>query len=182
MFKVDDYIVYGGNGVCKVLSIGVPTINGANNKREYYRLQPIYENNSIIYIPVDNDKVVMRNLMSKEEANALIKSIPSIELLHFDNEKMPQEKYKEVLFTYNSKDLIKVIKTSYLRKEKNLAEGKKNISTDDKYLKMAEEYLYGELAISLDIPKEQVRDFIAHTIENMYSQEEFEEQAKSFYN
>lgn len=169
MFKVDDYIFYGGSGVCRVLSIGVPTINGADKERQYYRLEPVYKNRSIIYIPVDNNKIVMRKLISKEEADELIKSIPSIEILHFNDEKMREEKYKEVVRTYECKELIKVIKTSYLRKEKRLAEGKKNISTDDKYLKMAEEYLYEELAISLNIPKEQVRDFIVKTVENIHS-------------
>lgn len=169
MFKVDDYIVYGGNGVCRVLSKGVPTIHGADKERQYYKLQPIYENGSIIYTPVDNDKVVMRKTISKDEAIDLIKNIPSIEILYFDDEKMREEKYKEVIHAYNCRELIKVIKTSYLRKEERLAEGKKNIATDDKYLKMAEEYLYGELAISLNISKEQVRDFIVQTVENINS-------------
>lgn len=154
MFQVDDYIVYGGNSICKVLGIGMPTINGADKKRQYYRLQPIYKNGSIIYTPVDNEKVVMRKIISKEETEALINNIPATEILYFDDDKMREEKYKEVMHTYECTELIKIIKTSYLRKEERLAEGKKNTATDDKYLKMAEECLYGEFAISLNMPKE----------------------------
>lgn len=167
MFQLDDYIIYGGNGVCRVLGIGIPTINGADKERQYYRLQPIYENESIIYTPVDNEKVIMRKVISKEETNELINNMPSIEILYFDDDKMREEKYKEVMRTYDCKELIKIIKTSYLRKEERLAEGKKNTATDDKYLKIAEECLYGELAVSLSIPKEQVEDFIVKRLKNI---------------
>lgn len=166
MFKVNDYIICGGNGVCEVLDIGIPSISTGDEKRQYYKLRPIYENGSTVYSPVNNDKVVMRKIISKEEANELINSIPSIETLRFDDEKLYQGKYKEVMHKYDCKEWIKIIKTSYLRREERFAEGKKSTSTDDKYLKMAEEYLFGELAISLNINKEEVKDFIAKQIKN----------------
>jgi len=167
MFEVDGYIIYGGNGVCRVLDIGIPDINIADKKRQYYTLQQVYEKGSTIYTPVDNDKVIMRKIISKEEANDLINNIQSIEVLCFDDDVMPEEKYKEVMHKYDCKEWIKIIKTSYLRKEERLAEGKKGTAIDDKYLKMAEEYLYGEFAISLNMPKEQVKDFIVQAVENI---------------
>lgn len=172
MFKVNDYIIYGGSGVCKVLEIGVQSINKDEKERQYYKLQPIYESGSTVYTPVDNDKVVMRKIISKEEANKLIDNISSIQVISFDDDKMCEQKYKEAVHAYDCKELISLIKTSYLRKEVRLSEGKKNTATDDKYLKMAEEYLYGEFAISLDMPKEQVKDFIAQTVNPMQSSEE----------
>ena len=167
MFEVDGYIIYGGNGVCRVLDIGIPDINIADKKRQYYTLQQVYEKGSTIYTPVDNDKVIMRKIISKEEANDLINNIQSIEVLCFDDDAIPEEKYKEVMHKYDCKEWIKIIKTSYLRKEERLAEGKKGTAIDDKYLKMAEEYLYGEFAISLNMPKEQVKDFIVQAVENI---------------
>lgn len=172
MFQVDDYIVYGGNGVCRILDIGIPGINGTDKKRQYYTLQPIYQNGSTVYAPVDNDKVVVRKLISKEEANELINNIPSIEILLFEDDKMLEEKYKEVMRKYDCKEWIKIIKTSYLRKKKRLAEGKKVEVMDEKYLKKAEEYLFGELAIPLNISKEQVEDFIVKQVKHMLNSEE----------
>lgn len=47
MFKVDDYIMYGMMGVCKVVEIiSEKFINIV--KREYYVLSPIYFNNTTI--------------------------------------------------------------------------------------------------------------------------------------
>lgn len=172
MFKVDDYIVYGGNGVCRVLDIGTPAINEIDKKRQYYTLQPIYQNESTVYTPVDNEKVVIRKTISKEEANELINNIPSIEILWLEDDKMREEKYKEVMSKYDCKEWIKIIKTSYLRSEKRLAEGKKITALDEKYLKNAEEYLYGELAISLGISKEQVENYIVQQVNNMLNSEE----------
>ena len=64
MFEVDDYIMYGMTGVCKVLDItNEKFIN--SDKREYYVLSPIYSDNTIIKIPVDNNKVPMRKVISK---------------------------------------------------------------------------------------------------------------------
>ncbi|MDU2291865.1 MAG: CarD family transcriptional regulator [Clostridium celatum] len=46
MFKVDDYIMYGITGVCKVIDItNEKFING--DKRDYYVLSPIHNNNTM---------------------------------------------------------------------------------------------------------------------------------------
>lgn len=167
MFQVDDYIVYGGNGVCKVLDIGIPTISGIDKNRQYYTLQPIYQNGSTIYAPVDNEKVVIRKTISKEEANELINNIPSIVILWVEDDKMREEKYKEAMRKYDCKEWIKIIKTLYLRKARRFAEGKKITAIDDRYLKKAEEYLFCELAIPLNISKEQVEHFIEQQVKHM---------------
>lgn len=169
MFQVNNYVVYGGDGVCRILGVGIPDTSMFGKKKQYYKLEPVYGNASTIYTPVDNDKVIIRKVISKEEANELINDISSIETLTFDNDKMLKEKYKEAMHTCDCKELIKVIKTSYSRKEERLAEGKKNATMDDKYLKMAEEYLFGELSISLNIPKEKVEDLIVNQVKHSFN-------------
>lgn len=166
MFKVNDYIVCGGNGVCKVVDIGVPNIRTGGVKREYYKLQAIYENGGTVYIPVDNEKVIMRKVMSKDEANELISSMPSIETFNLDDEKICEVKYREVMQKYDCEEWVKIIKTLYIRRDGRLLEGKKSIALDVKYLKMAEDYLFGELAISLDMSKESVKELVVSEIES----------------
>ncbi len=47
LFKIDDYIMYGMTGVCKVMDITNERFtNGI--KKEYYVLSPIYSNNTVI--------------------------------------------------------------------------------------------------------------------------------------
>ena len=46
-----------------------------------------------------------------------------------------------------------------------MAEGKKITSGDEKYLHLAQEYLYGELAIPLEMEKNEVEAFICARVE-----------------
>ena len=47
-----------------------------------------------------------------------------------------------------------------------IAEGKKVTSSDSKYFHIAEDSLYGELAISLGMEKEEVKDYIHERIDS----------------
>ena len=58
MYKVDDLIMYGGTGVCKVEAITRPDFEEPDENRLYYVLQPLYQSGTI-YAPIDNDKVFM---------------------------------------------------------------------------------------------------------------------------
>ena len=62
-----------------------------------------------------------------------------------------------------------MIKCIYFRKQIRLSEGKKVTAIDEKYMHMAEESLYWELGTALDIPKEQVLDYIIKEIEKSSS-------------
>ena len=97
MFKIGDLIVYGNTGVCRVEDIGAPALTGANGDKDYYTLSPYYGRNSRIYTPCDNDKVVMRPVISKQEANDLIGGIDEIGLLEITDEKKREETYKNVM-------------------------------------------------------------------------------------
>ena len=51
------------------------------------------------------------------------------------------------------------------------AQGKKITSTDEKYLKMAEDYLYSELEILLEIPKSQMEQYITVRMEQLMARQ-----------
>jgi len=61
--------------------------------------------------------------------------------------------------------LIRIINTALKRKEERLAHGKKMSACDERYLKQAQDTLYGEFAISLKIEKGEVQDFITNRME-----------------
>lgn len=172
-FQVNDYIFHGGSGVCIVEDICVPKhIQSIDSSKRYYRLHPLYEANSVIYTPVDNPKSIVRRLLSRKEALELIKSIPHIEALWIDNDKMREAKYREALRTNDCYEWIRMIKTLYLRNQSRKSEGKRPSQADERYLQTAEDLLYGELAVPLDIPKEQVRDYIAEQVRQTEEMEE----------
>ena len=74
MFRVNDYVVYGSTGVCKIDAINREDF-GDGREREYYVLTAIYANSLSIYIPTDNTDAAMRRIMTKDEIYELINSI-----------------------------------------------------------------------------------------------------------
>lgn len=166
MYLIGEYIVYGTTGVCKVESVGNIKMSGVGKEKLYYTLVPLNSKGSKIFTPVENDKVVMRPVMTKEEAKALVEEIPQIELLWVEDEKSRESIYKETLKTCDCREWIRIIKTLYLRKMSRIAEGKKVTVSDGKYLQIAEERLYEELALALDIDKDMVVEYIKEHVEN----------------
>ena len=157
MFKVGDLIVYGNTGVCTVEKIGRPDLSGISDDKEYYTLLPYYSRNSRIFTPCDNDKVVMRPIMSKKEAEKLLREIPKIEILVITDEKKREECYKETMKTCDCREFVSILKTIYNRKKTRLAEGKKVTASDERYYNMAEDKLFGEMAIALGLEKSQMK-------------------------
>ena len=168
MFEKDQLIMCGGHGVCRVVNITGNPIDRLDKVRKYYVLEPVFEKGSTVYTPVDNDKVVMRRIMNKEEAEALAERITQIETVWIQEEKGREQMYKDAIRTYDCRSLVQIIKTLYLRKQDRLKEGKKVLSSDEQYIRKAEELLYSEMSLALSIPKENVESYIKEAV---YKQE-----------
>lgn len=159
MFEIGELVIYGSYGVCRVAEVGIPDAQGLM-KSMYYTLEPYYKSGSKIFTPVDNKKVVMRKIVSKKEAIELIDEIKNIEALWITDEKKRETEYKDAVRKYDLRELVKIIKTICLRAQVRLTEGKKTTASDDKYFRMAEDNFYGELAVSLGMDKDAVKEFV----------------------
>lgn len=106
----------------------------------------------------------MRPVLTMQEADELIGRIKEIDLLWVKNEKDREQIYKDTLRTCDCEELVKIIKTLYLRKKTRLEAGKKVTSSDAKYLHLAEESLYGELSVVMGIPKDEMETFIYNKV------------------
>lgn len=148
MYKVNDYVIYRHN-VCKIKSI-------KDNK--FYIMTPIDDESLIINIPVNSN--LLRKVISSEEAKILIEKIPNISPITNINEKNVETQYKELLNTDNHENLVKIIKTTYLRNGNRINNKKKISDKDDKYFNLAEKYLYNELSISLNETIENIKEYI----------------------
>ena len=160
MFEIGTYIVYGDSGVCQVEEIGSLKLAGADQTKLYYTLRPYYDKEGVIYTPVDNQRVTMRKIITKEEAMDLINEMDTIGVLEERDKKKKEEEYKEIVRNCDCRDLAKVIKTIYFRKQKRIREGKKVISLDERYYKIAEDNLYGELGVVFQVEKRKVREIV----------------------
>lgn len=156
MKKAGDYLVYKRD-VCKIKKVYKSDYNGM----DYYDLYPVYDESLKISIPVNN--INIRDLMTLEEVNNLIKMMPEIRTLNVVDKQIENE-YKKLLTSGNIEDLVILIKTSYLR-NKDREDNNKKIGEKDKYyFDLAENFLYNELAIVLNKSIEETKEYILNKI------------------
>ena len=167
MFKIGDYIVCGNNGVCIVDSVGPVDVPGIPSDKIYYTLIPHNTNGKKIFTPVDNERVIMRPVIDKDEALNLINDIINIDSLWDMDKKRREQAYKEAFQKCDCRELIKIIKTIYLHSQSRLAEGKKVTAGDERYFQMAEDRFYGELSIPFQMDKEEVKEFVTSRVEEL---------------
>ena len=157
MFEIGNYVVYK-NQVCIIKDLRINFFKG----KDYYVLSPLLDSSLTINLPADDIENNLKAIMTKEEAIKLIESIPSIKMIE-SNDKMIENEYKELLKTEKEENLIKIIKTTYTRKGKQVGE------KDETYFNKAEKLLYSELAISLGMNYDEVKQYIFDTIHEVTS-------------
>lgn len=80
------------------------------------------------------------------------------------NEKQREASYKAALHECSGRSWISILKTLHQRKDERLAAGKKVTALDERYMRVAEQELYGELSVVLGIEKENMHDYIQEHI------------------
>ncbi|MGN0353762.1 MAG: CarD family transcriptional regulator [Muricoprocola sp.] len=164
-FEIGDFVSKPVTGVCKVEDILYLKMSGVQNNKLYYLLIPIDHSQEKIYVPVSTSETNLRLCLTEEEAWNLIERIPDIQAVWVDNEKMREQKYKEIIKSNDPEALVSVIKMIYQRKKTRSAQGKKSTSSDDKYFQMAENLLYMELGTALGKPKQEICQLIIEHVD-----------------
>ena len=127
MFKINEYIIYNKD-VCIIKEIKEKFYKNM----DYYVLTSISDESLKLQIPINSNKI--RELISLEELNNIIKEIPNIEIIK-DNDRLIENTYKTLMQSGTHKDLIKIIKTTYLRNKKRTENNKKLSEIDDFYFR-----------------------------------------------
>ena len=164
MFQVNDMVLYGTNGVCRVVDIDERDCGG--RMVEYYILKPIYASNSTVFVPVNNEKLTskMRYVLTKEEIDAKIRAIPEVQEEWMDDERARKEHFKDMVSRADTFELIQLIKMLIEHREKVVARGKKLHVADERMLQEAEKMICDEFYYVLGIPKEEVPSYITNSM------------------
>ena len=164
MYKIGEQIVYGSTGICTVLEIGPSKLHGSDPQRLFYSLKPMYQD-GVIFTPVDG-KVFMRPVITRSEANSLIMSIPTIraEVCLERNLAMLTSHYEGILKKHDCKMLLEL--TMSLHEKRILAQkqNRKFGLIDERYMKRAEDLLFGELSVALGINRDDVPEYIRNML------------------
>ncbi len=165
MFNIGDFIIYGSTGVCEVTDITKSDITGEEQDRLFYTLTPLYQD-CVISVPVNTKKIFMRPIISKEEAERLIDTIPTIKAKAFHSKVMREltERYEASINSHDCAELVELTKSLYAKRQYAEQQKRKFGAIDERFMKRAEELLFGELSAALDIPKEDVPNYITKRI------------------
>ena len=164
-YQIGETILYGVEGVCTIVGTEHRTMAGM--QLDYYVLQPVYNHQSKVLVPLQNSQLVakMQPLLSEEEIRGLIRCMPAGQDLHWEeNDSLRREQFKEILLHGGRKEVVCLIKTLYLHQQELAKRGKKLHMADERFLKDAEKKLYEEFAYVLHIEREQVLPFILEQI------------------
>lgn len=156
MFSVGDKIIYGENGVCTVEKIAPLDISGASADKLYYHLSPLIGTGTY-FAPVDSN-AFMRPVISREEAEALIDSMESIEPAICTDTRFNHVDafYKELFKQHSCEALVAIVKGLKGR----MSDKKNKSSRAESTMKRAKDILHGELSIALGIDVSEVEGYI----------------------
>ena len=162
MFQPGELLVYGTTGVCRVEGVATPNLTRAEWGRQYYLLKPLYQD-GVIYTPLDSGERMMRPVMSAEDARALIAQIPTIRPEAFRERTLQllSQRYQTLLQSGNGRDLLELTMSVYQKRRQAEKQNRRLGMVDEKYGRQAERLLFGELAVALDIPVDQVPAYIS---------------------
>lgn len=152
------YLVHWSGKVCRLEDISVLDFTGT--KREYLILSPVRDQAEKIYVPAEKQDSMLRPVLSKQEAEALIAQMKEIEPLHIKDEKQRAQEYKTAFYSQNYVNLVKIAKELYQRREERSRMGKTLPSKDAQMMAMVEKTFEEEMAIALDVEKTEVRRLI----------------------
>jgi CarD family transcriptional regulator len=164
-FSVGEYVMYGTSGVCKLSSIEKRNFDGQSEK-QYLKLEPLNSSTSKYYIPSDSAENKIRKLLSKDEINSLIDEMPETEEIWFNDTSQRKAVFNSIIKSDDYKQIISMVKSLHSQKIKKISGGKRLNSSDENFMKRAENLMYQEFAAVLGIKQDEVEKYITDRIEN----------------
>lgn len=161
MYNIGDLVFYGKTGVCRVEEITKMSSAAFSEDQDYYILKPMYQECKIS-IPVNNKSIFIRPIATREEVLAMIDQIPGInaEAFYCHNLNQLKEHYREIMATHDCMRMIELTISVYNKRREAIANKKKLGAVDERFMKEAEELVYGEFAAALEMPKDEVIELI----------------------
>lgn len=153
-YSVNDLVLYGISGVCRIAAI--ETCKLGKESAEYYRLTPLRDEKSVIYVPTENPVLCgrMKKIFSPEEMERFLSEIPEKGWPWIENDRERQEKCQSALLASDRHSVAGIIRMFYSRRDELAAIGKRLRAADERFLQESEKILFGEMAVVFGIKPE----------------------------
>ncbi|MBQ8790123.1 MAG: hypothetical protein IJZ51_02295 [Ruminiclostridium sp.] len=163
-YSIGEHVVYGHSGVCRIEEIATREFDG--KKQDYYLLRPVAHNNATVFVPCDNEKLVsaMRYPISSDEIDRLLTEIDGVDIEWIEDKRERPAFFKSVMQSGDRKQILKVIRCIYIKKQALMNSNRSLPSTDEKILQELERMINDEFSYSLGIGIDEVSGYIADKI------------------
>ncbi len=159
MYKINDYVIYKRE-VCKIKNLK------KINNQDYYTLENKEDSSLIVSVPVSQEHLLLRPLATFEEITSTLDNINNIPPLDI-NERNLEEQYKVLLQGKTIEDLIKIIKTTYIRNEIRKSNHKHLSDKDTSCQELAEQFLFNEIAYAMQISYDAAKELVFNKLTNI---------------
>ena len=158
MYQTGELVVYGSSGVCRVDALTRPASRGADRGKLFYLLKPLYQD-GVIYSPVESGKVPIRPVIPAAEARALLEEIPTLTPQVFRGQTLQAltQHYQAVIRSHDCRELLGLVISIRAKRRQLSSQNRRLGMVDERFLKQAEQLLYGELAVALRLSPEEVQ-------------------------
>ena len=163
MFKINDSVIHCREGLSTIVSMS--NMNG----KDYFLVSVNRNSGETIYVPVDTASSIIRPLMNKKEADELLLYIKKIKKEFNTNTKQRRDAYKKMLSSGNVKEIAYLYRQLYFY-EKIGGENNTEIKlgpVDIDMLSYAQNMLMDEFALTFNVKREEVKDFIEKRISKL---------------
>ena len=148
-YQVGDFLVHEGSGVCQIEDIDDMELMGKGSRKTYYCMAPVFKEGAKVFTPITGSTVKLRPVAEESRFARILEHIDDIQCIEEPNDRLLQEKFKEVMGEFTPESLARVVKTVLLRKWHRMEAGKKVMALDEKVLSVAGRKLYEEMAFSM---------------------------------
>lgn len=162
MFKVGDIVAHKRD-ICKITEI----IKDFRPDGDYYTLIPLDDDSLTIHTPVLDKRGLIRDIINKKDAEALIQRIPKIEIVEIEDDRALENEYIKLIDSGKHEDLIKIIKTTYIRKEARINSGQRVGERDKRYFKQAEKLFYTEFSVALNKSYQDTKEYVENKVSKL---------------
>lgn len=157
-----DIVVHQRDGICRI--IGTTSMaSGYNPPIDYYVLEPLYENGSKLYIPIDRADNFLRKPISSNDIDKILngaKDESNEKISWIDDEKKRQSMLSDARKSSDFDVLIGLVSLFYNKKQEQISKGRKFHSADEQFLKDTETRINREFANALGIAPDDVPAYI----------------------
>lgn len=160
MYQTGDRVVYGMHGVCVVADTEERTVDGRQVR--YLVLEPMGQPGSRYLLPSHNAAAMakLRPVLTREALEELLGSKEIREAQWIPDENRRKQSYRNLVGSVDCVELLQMVCALYRYRREQTGAGRKLHMCDENFLRDAEKLLASEIAITLELPTGEARDYL----------------------